>query len=78
MKTAISLPDAVFEAADTLANRMHVSRSQLYVMALEKFIRENQEPITTKNIDSFIDNFGQPFHELKSKSSHADLLKVEW
>ena len=48
MKTAISLPDPVFEAADNLANKFKISRSELYVMALENFIRENQETDITK------------------------------
>src|SRR5688572_2300207 len=35
MKTAISLPDALFEAAELLAGRLGVSRSRLYANALE-------------------------------------------
>lgn len=42
MKTAISLPDPVFEAAEQLARRLRVSRSQLYAEAIGRFIAEHR------------------------------------
>ena len=78
MKTAISLPDPVFEAADQLANKFKVSRSELYVMALEKFIRENQETDITKRINDYIDVYGQPIDELFINSNVREMRKVEW
>ena len=38
MKTAISIPDEVFVAAEGLAERMGVSRSQLYSSAIAQYI----------------------------------------
>jgi metal-responsive CopG/Arc/MetJ family transcriptional regulator len=78
MKTAISLPDTVFEMADSLAEKLHVSRSQLYVMALEKFIRENQESDTTNRINEFIDKNGQPVDDVLLNLAVTDMKKVEW
>lgn len=47
MKTAISLPDPLFEAADRLAERLGVSRSELYANAIESYLRSHQgEEIT--------------------------------
>jgi predicted DNA-binding protein len=34
MKTAISLPDEVFESAEQLAKRLGKSRSELYALAI--------------------------------------------
>ena len=49
MKAAVSIPDPVFEAADKLAQRMGVSRSRLYSVALERFVQDhNDEAITSK------------------------------
>lgn len=42
IKTAISLPKALFEQADALARKLQVSRSRLFVMAVEDFIRRYQ------------------------------------
>lgn len=38
MKTAISLPDPIFEAAEDLVKRLGISRSQLYATALVKYL----------------------------------------
>ena len=42
MKTAISIPDEVFETAEKLAEEAGVSRSELYVTALRAYIEEQQ------------------------------------
>jgi metal-responsive CopG/Arc/MetJ family transcriptional regulator len=39
MKTAISLPDDVFEQAEQLAKRLNMSRSELYSQALRDYLR---------------------------------------
>ena len=41
MKTAISIPDEVFEAADRTAKKLGVSRSELYATAVHEFIERN-------------------------------------
>jgi metal-responsive CopG/Arc/MetJ family transcriptional regulator len=47
MKTAISLPDPIFKAADRLARRLGVSRSELYAKAVSEYLeRYRQEGIT--------------------------------
>ena len=47
MKTAISVPDPVFEAAEDLAKRLGISRSQLYTTALARYLDSfNDEAIT--------------------------------
>jgi metal-responsive CopG/Arc/MetJ family transcriptional regulator len=38
MKTAVSIPNPVFTAADKLATKLRVSRSQLYADALEAYL----------------------------------------
>jgi hypothetical protein len=42
IKTAISLPKALFEQVDQLARTLKVSRSHVFVMAVEDFIRRYQ------------------------------------
>ncbi len=49
MKTAISIPDAVFENAERTAKKLGVSRSELYANAVSEFIeRYRREGITEK------------------------------
>jgi len=39
IKTAISIEKPLFEQAETLAQQLKISRSRLYALALEDFIR---------------------------------------
>ncbi|MBD2623656.1 ribbon-helix-helix domain-containing protein [Microcystis flos-aquae FACHB-1344] len=49
MKTAISLPDPVFEEAESLARQLGVSRSELYTKALKAYLRKyNRDQILGK------------------------------
>jgi metal-responsive CopG/Arc/MetJ family transcriptional regulator len=51
MKTAISIPDPVFRAADRLAKNLHVSRSQLYSQAISRFVENHQSVNTTERLN---------------------------
>lgn len=51
MKTAISLPNTLFESAEHLAQKMHVSRSYLYCLALKDFIEKRQENSVTQALN---------------------------
>lgn len=42
MKTAVSIPDEVFEQAELLARRRNVSRSELYATALKVLLAEDE------------------------------------
>jgi metal-responsive CopG/Arc/MetJ family transcriptional regulator len=49
MKTAISLPDGVFEEAEELAQQLGISRSELYVAALQSYLKKyHRDQILTK------------------------------
>ncbi|HVR80790.1 MAG TPA: hypothetical protein VHF02_01660 [Luteimonas sp.] len=52
MKVAISLPDPLFSAAEQLAERLHVSRSQLYANALSKYLKERHDPAVTEQLNA--------------------------
>jgi hypothetical protein len=47
MKTAVSLPNEVFEAAERFAKERGLTRSAVYAKALEMFLETNQiDPLT--------------------------------
>jgi metal-responsive CopG/Arc/MetJ family transcriptional regulator len=49
MKTAISIPDSQFKAAERLARRLGVNRSELYRTAIADFVtRHSAEAIASK------------------------------
>jgi metal-responsive CopG/Arc/MetJ family transcriptional regulator len=51
MKTAISLPDRVFHAAEQLAARLGVSRSELYSKALAALIEKHRDDLVTTRLN---------------------------
>lgn len=51
MKTAISLPDDLFEAADALAGRLGVSRSELYATAVAEFLAKHSTSELTDRLN---------------------------
>ncbi len=54
MKTAISIPDKVFEAAERAATKLGMSRSELYVTAVREYIeRHAREGITDELNDVY-------------------------
>lgn len=51
MKTAISLSDDLFESADALAQRLGVSRSELYATAVAEFLAKHKGTKVTERLD---------------------------
>jgi metal-responsive CopG/Arc/MetJ family transcriptional regulator len=47
MKTAISIPDSTFDAAEQLARRMKMSRSELYTKAVSSYIKDHRNDDVT-------------------------------
>lgn len=51
MKTAISLPDDLFGAAERTAERLGLTRSELFRKALIAFLRGNDERLVTEALN---------------------------
>jgi metal-responsive CopG/Arc/MetJ family transcriptional regulator len=51
MKTAISLPDSLFLAAEKAAERLSMSRSQMYAKAIREFVELHAQADVTEKLD---------------------------
>jgi hypothetical protein len=51
MKIAISIPDALFKAAERMARCLGISRSQLFQRAVQQYIGEQQKLGVTETLD---------------------------
>lgn len=51
VKTAVSIPDPIFEAADRLARRRRISRSELYAEALARLLEADESRSITERLD---------------------------
>jgi metal-responsive CopG/Arc/MetJ family transcriptional regulator len=52
MKVALSIPDELFESAETLTRRLGVSRSRLYATALAEFVAKNRGRKITERLNA--------------------------
>lgn len=52
MKTAVSIPDALFESAEGFARRRGMSRSELYAKALDAYLAEHKSEGITERLDA--------------------------
>lgn len=79
MKTAVSIPDPIFEAADRLARRRRMSRSALYAEALELLLaaQADADAEITRRLDEVYaeqDSSLDPF----IAAANAELWREEW
>jgi metal-responsive CopG/Arc/MetJ family transcriptional regulator len=51
MKTAISMPDALFQETDALARRLGVSRSELISKAVKRFVAAHRRSKVTEALN---------------------------
>jgi hypothetical protein len=51
MKTAVSIPDRIFRAAEQLAARWGISRSELYAKAVDALVEKHNDEIVTSRLN---------------------------
>ncbi len=51
MKTAVSIPDPLFAEAERVARKLKLTRSRLYAVALESYVRKQGSSEVTKNLN---------------------------
>lgn len=78
MKTAVSIPDEVFEEAERLAVELKTSRSQLYSRALQEFVARHAPDRLTEAMNRVIDEVGSEVDEFTQRASRRVLEQVEW
>lgn len=78
MKTAVSIPDEVFEEAERLAIELQTSRSQLYSRALQEFVARHTPDRLTEAMNRVIDEIGGEVNEFSQEAARQVLKRVEW
>jgi metal-responsive CopG/Arc/MetJ family transcriptional regulator len=78
MKTAISLPDELFSAADSLADRLGVSRSELYATALAEFLAKHDESEITARLDRLYATEPSSLDVAFHRAQRQSLGRDEW
>jgi metal-responsive CopG/Arc/MetJ family transcriptional regulator len=78
MKTAVSIPDDVFEGAERLARRTKKSRSQLFSDALREYVARHAPENVTDAMDRVCAELGHTTDEFVSSASRRVLERSEW
>jgi metal-responsive CopG/Arc/MetJ family transcriptional regulator len=78
MKTAVSLPDRLFRAAERHAQRAQKSRSQLYAEALAEYLARHAPDEVTEAMDRVVDDVGAELDAFGGAAARRVLERTEW
>jgi len=78
MKTAISIPDNVYESAEKLANRLGKSRSQLYTQAVSSYVSRYQKEVVTTKLNEIYGRTESVLDATLADLQFKSLPKEEW
>ncbi len=78
MKTAISVPDPIFRSATRLAKRLHVSRSRLFSVAVDEYVRAHQTECVTDKLNAVYKEAEAKVAPALKAMQNAVLAKERW
>lgn len=78
MKTAISVPDDVFESAERLARRERRSRSEVYSTALREYVARHSPDEITDALNRVLDDVGAATDPFVDRAARRVLDNSEW
>ena len=78
MKTAISLPDNLFAAADAFAQQRDMTRSELYAKALSEYLQRHPTDNVTKKITAALKKIEVSPDESMREYGLESLRKLPW
>jgi metal-responsive CopG/Arc/MetJ family transcriptional regulator len=78
MKTAISIPDNVYERAEKLAKKKKISRSRLYTDAIEKYLDGNEKEKIIEQINKVCAKVDTSADPVLLKMALLSLPKDKW
>lgn len=78
MKTAISIPDPIFEAAESLASNLGMSRSELFTKAVTDFIEQQKYKNVTAQLNAVYANEPSALDDEIAKMQYSSLDHEDW
>jgi hypothetical protein len=81
VKTAVSIKKSLFDQAESLARKMRVPRSRLYAIALEDYIRRQENRKLLSQINAACAEEPDPVEEAlrrRHRRQHRRLVEGEW
>ena len=78
MKTAVSIPDDVFEGAERLARRTKKSRSQLFSDAIREYVARHSDYEVTEAMNRVCAEASDTKDRFVTAAAKRILQRVEW
>jgi len=78
MKTAVSIPDELFDAVERLAERERESRSAVYSAALREYVARHAPDEVTEAMNRTCDQVGEGSDGFVAVAARRVLERVEW
>lgn len=78
MKTAVSIPDKVFQEAERYARRRRKSRSALYSEALAQYLARHAPDAVTEAMNKVCEEVGQAVDPFVARASRRILERTPW
>jgi len=81
IKTAISIRKSLFEQAENLARELKVSRSELFGLAIETFVKNHQNQILLQEINKAYSeekDTSEKDRLSKMRKHHQKVVRNEW
>lgn len=81
VKTAISLPEPLFQRAEVVAQRLEISRSQLVARAVEEYLKRYESRLLLESLNRAYQDSPSPDEAdqmRRMKDKQRTLTKAEW
>jgi len=81
IKTAISLQESLFDQIEELAEELQISRSRLFALAAEAFVKQHQNQKLLEAIDDAYDDLPDERERSlrhKMRQQHRQLVEGQW
>jgi len=78
MKTAVSIPDDVFDQVERFARRAKRSRSEVFSAALREYMARHAPDEVTEAVNRAVDEIGDQHDEFVGAAARRILENTEW
>ena len=78
MKTAISIPDDVFQKAERLSRRMNTSRSEVYSRAVAEYVARHSPDVVTETMNQTLLVIDEGPDDFIRNASLRVLERTDW
>jgi len=78
MKTAISIPDSIFQAAESMAHHLKISRSELFTTAVSEFMETHKNDDVTKSLNKIYESTDSKLYPELSLMQNNSIEREKW